>query len=471
MWNERMKRTSMNRFLGIISCLLLFASTSWAQILVAPVADATVSVGPEEAKVIIDSNSDEMSLTNNYGIEDVVKSEKPGGIYRYTLTVPFTEDDEDDFKKMQVTVRLPMGEETFPITLYKGKAYVGTFTQKMFLDAKKNENQVLPEEKKARVTFITKLEGFSVSCDGVALFVDGVAQTVKNKSIVLSTQPDGELTRYQITFSLDDASLNRKPVFRLNAKDAEEIAQTLDEELTYKQSVFFTVIGATTIIEKVTTYEELLAVAKKYSAEYATHHESEYFLAASDAYEAVRTHIDCPINLKDAYQREQNKFIFLRKYSRYVEQAEERWKSAEAELGFEANRVWQYLNLGRQKCQELLERYPEMSWFQTKEKEFDALYKKHPQSNIELPIVSGKVTKGEGWYHVVDGTAIYATDFNCTGTDEVKKKNLKPVGAVQNGAYKVVLREPCSYLFFAGEGKSHPIEYKTQTLDIVLMPK
>ncbi len=466
-----MEMKIVKRLLATVCLFVLAVSAVRSQTLVTPVADATVSVGQEEAKVIIDSNSEELSVTNNYGIDNVTKVAKSAGVYRYTLTVPFTEDDEDDFKKMQVTVRLPMGEETFPMILYKGKAYVGSFTQKIFLDAKKNDTQVLPEEKKARVTFITKLEGFSVSCDGVALFVSGVAQPVKNKSIVLSTQPDGDLTRYQITFSLEDASLNRTPLFRINAKDAEEITQKLEEELSYKQSVFFTVIGATTIIEKEVTYEDLLAVAEKYSAEYTSHHESEYFLAASDAYEAVRTHINCPINLKDAFQREQNKFIFLRKYSRYVEQAEERWKSAESEQGFESNRVWQYLNLGRQKCQELLERYPEMGWFKEKEKEFDTLYKKHPQSNIELPTVTGKVTKGEGWYHVVDGTAIYATNFNCTGTDDVKKHKLKPVGVVQNGVYKVVLREPCSYLYFVGEGKSHPIEHKTQTLDIVLMPK
>lgn len=456
----------IKRFLGLLLVPFLTVSVATAQTLVEPKADASVAVGAEEAKVVIDSNSEELSMTNNYGLTDVQKSTNADGTFRYTLTVPFTEDDEDDFKKMRITLRLPVGEENFPITLYKGKAYVGSFTQKIFLDAKKNEDQVLPEDRKARVTFLTKLDDFSVTCDGVPLFVDGVAQSVKNGNLALSTQPDGELTKYQITFSLADEKQNRKPVFRLKAKDAEEITQTLEEELSYKQSVFFTVIGATTVIEKPVTYEELLAKAKEYSDAYTTQHESAWFLAGNDAYEAVRTHIDCPIELKDAYQTEQNKFIFLRKYARYVEQADERWQKAEAEEGFESENVWKYINLGRKMCQEILAKYPEMSWFKEKEAEFDALYKRHPQSNIDLPIVTGSVTKGEDWFLPVDGTAIYAIDFNCTGLDEIKGKN--PVGAVQNGSYKVVLRNPCKYLYFAGEKRSRPIEYKTQTLNVVL---
>ncbi len=437
--------------------------------------DDTQTASATEAKVIILSNSDKLSITDKLtGREATMeKSSIEEDIFQYSLDL-FYEDCEDDFIPSQLIIRTSDGIETTTITAYVGKVVVGTFNIHDLLVEKSESISVYPEAMKAKMTFVSSLENLTIACNGAHIFQDGLPVKVLNTNMVSEVSKNGGLTEYVIVFSLDESDkLSR---FFRDKLEFEIVSETSKISLTHenlgvKEAHQYVVKSRVKVVTKEITYNELLEIAQKYSSEYATRHESEYFLAAADAYEAVRTHIDCPIHLKDTYQREQNKFTFLRKYSRYVEQAEERWKKAEESQGFEAERVWQYLNLGRQKCQELILRYPEMNWYKDKYAEFDGLYKKHPLSNVELPIISGKVTKEEDWYKAVNGTAIYATDYNCTGLDDVNKFKLKPVGAVQNGSYRIVLREPCKYLYFAGEGFSRPIECKTQTMDIILTPK
>lgn len=471
----------MNTLYKIAICLLLAGNLTpaMAQERQKPKIDFVVddnrTASATEAKVIILSNSDKLFITDKLtGRESIMeKSSIEEGIFQYSLDL-FYEDCEDSFIPSQLIIRTPDGIETTTITAYVGKVVVGTFNIHDLLVEKSEAISVYPEAMKAKMTFVSSLENLTIACNDAHIFQDGLPVKASNTNMVPEVSKNGGLTEYVIVFSLDES--DKPSRFFRDKLEFEIVSETSKISLTHenlgvKEAHQYVVKSRVKVVTKEVSYNELLEIAKKYSSEYATHHESEYFLAAADAYEAVRTHIDCPIHLKDTYQREQNKFTFLRKYSRYVEQAEERWKKAEESQGFEAERVWQYLNLGRQKCQELIQSYPEMSWYKDKYAEFDGLYKKHPLSNVELPIISGKVTKGEGWYHLVNGTAIYATDFYCTGIDDVNKYKLKPVGAVQNGSYKVVLREPCKYLFFAGEGKSHPIEYRSQTLNIVLIPK
>lgn len=439
------------------------------------VVDNNRTASSTEAKVIILSNSDKLSITDKLtGREATMeKSSIEEGIFQYSLDL-FYEDCEDDFIPSQLIIRTPDGIESTTITAYVGKVVVGTFNIHDLLVEKSEAISVYPEAMKAKMTFVSSLENLTIACNGVHIFQDGLPVKASNTNMVSEVSKNGGLTEYVIVFSLDES--NKPSRFFRDKLDFEIISETSKISLTHenlgvKEAHQYVVKSRVKVVTKEVTYNELLEAAKKYETAYASQYQSEYFLAAADAFEALLNHVDCPYNLKDTYQRKANKFTFLRKYSRYVEQAEERWKKAEESLGFEAERVWQYLNLGRQKCQELIERYPEMVWYKQKWTEFDQLYKKHPLSNVELPTISGTVTKGPGWYHLVDGTAIYATNVNCTGTDDVKDYGLKPVGAVQNGRYKIILREPCKFLFFAGEGKSRPIEYRTQTLNIVLMPK
>lgn len=472
----------MNTLYKLIICLFLLVGNlnlAMAQERAKPKIDFkiddTQAASATEAKVIILSNSDKLFITDKLtGREAIMeKSSIEEGIFQYSLNL-FYEDCEDDFIPSQLIIRTPDGIEATTITAYVGKVVVGTFNVHDLLVEKSEVISVYPEAMKAKITFVSSLDNLSISCNEVNIFQNGLPVKASKTNMVSEVAKNGALTEYVVVFSLDES--NKPSRFFRDKLDFEIISETSKISLTHenlgvKEAHQYVVKSRVKVVTKEVTYNELLEVAKKYSSEYATQHESEYFLAAADAYEAVRTHIDCPIHLKDTYQREQNKFTFLRKYSRYVEQAEERWKKAEESQGFEAERVWQYLNLGRQKCQELIERYPEMVWYKQKWTEFDQLYKKHPLSNVELPIISGTVTKSEKWYQQVDGIAIYATNFNCTGTDDIERHKLKPVGTVLNGHYRIVLREPCRYLYFAGEGASRPIEYRTQTLDIELIPK
>jgi len=433
------------------------------------VQDNSLTVGQEEAKVILKSNSDALTVTDKTTGRVAVKETASDGSYHYILNLFYDGVEEDGFVRSNIEIQSPDGQRTVQVVAYVGKVMVATYNEETMIVEKDNVRGVYPEEKKAKITFLSPLTDLTIVCNGTTLFKNGTAQTVSGTNVQPAVVPGESLTEYVLVFSLDEA---RKPAVFLKNNLAFTFTskigrtQTMHDVLGMKEAHQYVVKSKVKIVEVEVTYNELLAKAKEYSAAYATQHESAWFLAGNDAYEAVRTHMDCPVNLKDSYQKEQNKFIFLRKYSRYVEQADERWRKAEAAEGFESENVWKYLNLGRQMCQEIVTKYPEMTWFKQKLAEFDALYKKHPQSNVELPIVTGKVSKSDGWFLPVDGTAIYAVNFNCGGLDEIKGH--KPVGAVQNGAYKVVLREPCKYLYFAGEKRSRPIEHKTQTLDMVL---
>lgn len=455
-----------------ISFLLLIVAfmSGWAQEQdVKFVQDNALTAGQEEAKVILKSNSDALTVTDKTTGRVAVKETAPDGNYHYVLNLFYDGVEEDGFVRSNIEIQSPDGQRTVQVVAYVGKVMVATYNEETMIVEKDNVRGVYPEEKKAKITFLSPLADLTIVCNGTTLFKNGAAQPVSDTNVQSSVLPGESLTEYVLVFSLDEA---RKPsvffknnlTFAFSSKVGS--TQVVHDALGMKEAHQYVVKSKVKIVEVEVTYEELLAKAKEYSSAYSTQHESSWFLAGNDAYEAVRTHMDCPIGLKDAYQIEQNKFMFLRKYSRYVEQADERWRKAETAEGFESENVWKYLNLGRQMCQEILSKYPEMTQFKQKLAEFDVLYKKHPQSNVELPIVTGKVSKDEGWFLPIDGTAIYAINFNCGGLDEIKGH--KPVGAVQNGTYKVVLREPCKYLYFAGEKRSRPIEHKTQTLDVVL---
>lgn len=467
----------MNTLYKLIICLFLFVGNlnlAMTQERQKPKIDFKVddtrTASATEAKVIILSNSDKLSITDKLtGREAIMeKSSIEEGIFQYSLDL-FYEDCEDDFIPSQLIIRTPDGIESTTITAYVGKVVVGTFNVHDLFVEKSEAISVYPEAMKAKITFVSSMDNLGISCNKVTIFQDGLPVKASKTNMVSEVSKNGGLTEYVIIFSLDES--NKPSLFFRDKLEFEIISETSKISLTHenlgvKEAHQYVVKSRVKVVTKEVTYNELLEAAKKYEATYASQYQSEYFLAAADAFEALLNHVDCPYNLKDTYQKKANKFTFIRKYSRYVEQAEERYKKATLEEGDKSERAWKYLNLGVVKCQELLEKYPEMVWFKEKKTELEKLYKAHPLSNVELPIVTGAATKGEGWYLPVDGTAIYAINFNCTGLDDIK--GYKPVGAVQNGKYKVVLREPCKYLYFAGEKRSRPIEYKTQTLDVVL---
>ena len=269
---------------------------------------------------------------------------------------------------------------------------------------------------------------------------------------------------YLMTFSLDGTESGALS-FEIMAPGFGNV-QVQQSEVKGRTSYMFMVVSNVKIIEKESSYEELLDIAKGYSRDYASKNQSAYFATAADAYEAVREHKDCPIELKDTYQIEANKFKKIRNYTNAIEQADDRWRKVAKSEGFDSQNVWKYLNFERKRLGMITSEFPEVTYYQTLKNEIEAEYQKHPMSTVTYPVISGTVTKGEGWFMPVDGTRIYALNYEAKELGDIK--NMEPVGIVQNGRYSITLRKRCSYLFFAGEKKSHYIDYETQTLNVEL---
>ena len=460
------------RLLGCICFLFFVCGQSFAQEtqLKKPELVQDQTVGPNESKIIVLSNSESLSMTHSVGDEVAVKKELSKGVFEYSILYTFPEDYDDDFMKTQLVLRMDAGQETLPLVMYKGKVYSGSFFEVLKLQIKKDNDAVYPYEKSAKVSFTSALDNLSVSCNGQPLFNEGKASSLTDSNVKLSVSQNGSQTEYSMAFSLDDAvvpaiNLRKNLVFQVVAPGFKK-ATTNIEVLNSRTSYNYMVVGNVKIIEKEVTYEELLDIAKGYSQSYTSQNKSAYFAAAADAYEAVRAHKDCPLDLKDTYQLKANDFKRIRNLTNFIEQAEAKWRASEASEGFESAKVWKYLNFERKQCETLLTQYPTLTYFKKLKEEVDGKYMKHPLSKVSYPVIQGKVTKGEGWFLPVEGTRIYALYRYADSLKDIK--DMKPVGHVQNGQYKIILREACRYLYFAGEKRSHAIEYKSQNLDIEL---
>lgn len=456
----------MKRFLLFVMCFTVFAFQINAQEtkLVTPTEDKSLSTSANEAKIIIHSNSETLSMTHSMGTETGVKKALADGTFEYTINYSFPEDYEDDFMKTQLVLRMAGGQETIPLTMYKGKVYVGSFNEAVELQVKKDNDAVYPYEKAAKISFMSVLDDLSITCNEKLCFKDGQPVEVSGVNYKTSVNRLEGQKDYIMTFSLDGTDTGVL-AFEISAPGFGSV-QVQQPELKGRTSYMFMVVSNVKIIEKESTYEELLDIAKGYSRDYISKNQSAYFATAADAYEAVRAHKDCPIELKDTYQIEANKFKKIRNYTNAIEQADERWRKVAASEGFDSQNVWKYLNFERKRLGMITSEYPEVTYYQTLKNEIEAEYQKHPMSTVTYPVISGTVTKGEGWFMPVDGTRIYALNFNAKDLGDIK--NMEPVGIVQNGKYSITLRQKCSYLFFAGEKKSHYIDYETQTLNIEL---
>ncbi len=463
---------SIKKIISISLTMLLAANIAFAQdaktTLVAPVESKTQTAWVDEAVIVITSNCDNLIMSHSAGVETGVKSVEKDGRYKYVITYTFPEDYEDDFIKTRLQLRLPMGQETVPLTMYKGKVYEGEYNERINVDVSREKDALYPYAKAAKVTFMSAFTNLTIACNGVVCFKDGEPVALSNYNFTASVETvGGEQKDYGIVFDLAPENKSAKKItdnltFSISSPDFSSV-EIKQDELVGRTSYLFMVVKAAL------TYEEVLAIAQEKATGYETERESAYFASVADAYETASKHLHCPIDMKDAHQIQANNFKKIRNHTNAIVQADERWRKIADEEGFESPNVWKYLNFERKRLHTLMEEFPEMEYYKTLMQEIDAEYEKHPSSNVEFPIISGTVSAGQGWIFPIN-VDIYASDIYISKLKDVKKYNLKKVGTVQNGKYSITLRDKSQYLYFQGEGRSHPIEYVTQTLDVVLTP-
>lgn len=437
-------------------------------VLVPPVENKAKAAPADGVIITITSNCDNLIMSHSAGVEKGVRSIESNGHYKYTIEYTFPEDYDDDFMKTQLQLRLPMGQETVPLTMYKGKVYEGKYNERINIAVNREKDAVYPYAKVAKVTFMSAFTNLTISCNGVVCFDNGNPVPLSNCNMKASTETIGEQKDYAIVFNLAPETKSKNDVtgnavFEISSSDFSSV-EVKQDELVGRTSYLFMVVKANS-----ETYEEVLAIAQEKEAGYEKETTSAFFAAVADAYEAASKHLHCPVDKKEAHQIHANKFKKIRNHTNAINQADERWRKVAADEGFESPNVWKYLNFERKRLRALVEEFPEMEYYSKLLSEIDAEYMKHPSSTVEYPVIKGTVSAGDGWIFPVD-IDIYASNVYIDGIGGVKKHNLKKVGTVQGGKYSITLREKCKYLYFQGESRSHSIEYVTQTLDVELVP-
>ncbi len=455
---------SLLSFLGVVKTTAQDDNTT----LVPPTESKTQTAGVDEAIIIVTSNCDNLIMSHSVGIEKGTKSIESDGRYKYTINYTFPEDYDDDFLKTQLQLRLPMGQETVPLVMYKGKVYEGSYDEKINVAINREADAVYPYANAAKVTFMSAFTNLTIVCNGITCIENGKPVTLTGCNFKASAEMVGEQKDYAIVFNLAPETKSSKDItgnvaFKISSPDFSSV-QIEQKELVGRTSYIFMVVRATD-----ETYEDVLAIAQNKEAGYEKEHTSAYFASVADAYEKASKHLQCPIDKKDAHQIQANKFKKIRNHTNAINQADERWRKLADEEGFESANVWKYLNFERKRLHTLIDEFPEMEYYKKLMREIDYKYGQHPSSIVEYPVISGTVTAGEGWIFPVD-VDIYASNIYISKIKDVKKYNLKKVGTVQGGKYSIKMREDFKYLYFQGEGCSHSVEHKTQTLDVVLTP-
>lgn len=240
-----------------------------------------------------------------------------------------------------------------------------------------------------------------------------------------------------------------------------------------KQKINYSIVELTKAIEL--SYEQLLATAEEYFMNYANQSQSSYFEAGASAYKAVLDHKDCPTELRDSFNIKRNKLLDIRKFTYFIEKADDKWKMLSEQKGFADEEVYKYLNGARLQCKKMLAKYPEMILYQPILETLEQKTSEHPQSTyvkmekeIKMhPVIEGTVTKGRGWFMPVEGLRIYGAykkDFNMRDI----KDWMLPLDRVKNGKYTVVLKQPYTYLYFEGEKSARPINGTISEMNVIL---
>lgn len=459
---------------------------------VAPKENPTAKAGATEAKIIIDCPSPNMALTHEMGKETATKKQAENGIYRYELTHPFNEDEsEAGFCKTIVKVSLPQGSASIALTMYPGKVYAGSFTPAGITCLDESlDNAVFPVEKKAMVGFSSTYGDLTILCNNVKCFVDGkpVITPQTNKDITCRMSKEGSMNLYELIFNVDDTKaadmVYMNPVFSVKTPKSGMLTINLKKELASKASFKFRVFESVRTVQKEFTFDETLDVAKKFGGGYISESASSYFEAARNAYDAVLEHKDCPVDQRETIRKERDKMAELRKLSFFKEKADTLVVNYESKSGFDDENVFKWLNAERKFCQQLVDKYPEVTVFNGQLVQLTEKLNRHPQSKNAVTttvthtyqVISGKVTKDDSFYDTILGTPIYAGQLKAGETiGDIKnlmnksKEDMALLGKVQgDGSYQVILKVPADYLYFFGERKVHPITPETKTLDVEL---
>jgi len=443
-----------------LSCALAIGMKANAQRVsfAEPKEDSSMAAGPNQAVVVIRSNSDKLVMTHNMGEEKGVRAENADGTYSYTINYRFPEEDDEEFIKSTFLVRLPVGQQEFMLVLRKGKGYSGTFNENL-ITIERNNDGLFPQSKAAKVTFLYAMKDLSMECSGRLCFASGQAVQPADANFSPSVkQEGGELYAYSIEFMLDEAKKTplfvRRPVFKIKIEGSNAIEVDLGGDLEFKKSYSYIIVNTVKIVEKESSFDELLAKAQ------AKEKEADFF-AAANAYQDARSHKDCPADKREELEIQMGRMNSARRFLFYAEKFERQGARVERKEGFAADSVFIYYRGAIRSYKKVLEYVPGAAEFERRAEELDEKLKPHPM-NSKVTTVAVKYQEITGRHPNGGGIPIYAS---YTSGKLKPKSDDKPLGTTRSdGSFRVVFKDRARrppYLFFYGDAKSYRIDDST----------
>lgn len=309
------------------------------------------SAGPSEAKIIIITPNKDITVSHTMGTEKgVLAGREKRGEYRFELTHPFTEEEQEDgFLKTTVTVSNSQGSKSSVLTLKPGKCYMGRFEIPLkfsYID-ESNQKSVYAEENRAKISFFSEVEDLTIKFNDLTVFQDGRPSPSLEyiQASVSKNTEHADQWVYNLIFDtshpMAQSSAFKNPTFSVKSSFPEVLKIQLKEGnlLTVKRMYKFRVLLQ--LVETVIKEKEVYV--SDYSQFLGNAEESEKNLKFSTAkgfYEqalaVVEQDKEAPVNAKETLTKKIAEMEELDKYDKQAKRAmlfvKEARKGGEAQI-------------------------------------------------------------------------------------------------------------------------------------------
>lgn len=317
------------------------------------------------SKLIITSNSGNLTIIHEMGDDKVTKVEEGENLYRYEMVHAMSEDEMEygGFCKTMITVTLSEGSGRFPLVLHAGKCYRGSFNL-AGIKCLEDAGGLHPYKGEAKISFSSEFGDLSIWCDG-ELFFDKGKPVAASAGVVRAVKGmENNLHAYEFVITLSDDG-QAAPKFRVKAQipDAYALNVNTVEVLEARKSYRYSISKSVETVTRTLTFEEAKANADALYADYASQSESAYFDKTKDAFQQAVIHKDCPVELLNDLKEKRTAMHFIAKFSSFVEKARGLKEKAIREKGYEHKDIYECLLTERKYCRTLVGKHPEVSAF------------------------------------------------------------------------------------------------------------
>ena len=436
-----------------------------------------------KASIVFVAKTDELVIeaTNVNDHTPPTIKKNANGQFEYIFLIDVTKNNERKFSIQRSTYKTELTKKGLKPNVrltweVEGPAAWENMEKFLKLVEQSTGKDVHLVQNEACIRFITEVEDLEITPDKHLKFKKEVSKSAtgaKIVDIIIDTKTLGALKAkngkdYQ-------AILANTITIKGDGTNELHVPTDQIENLVSAAMIPYAIEPAIRTVFKEKTFDELLAIARKFYNERSGHTESSYYNAARIAYENALKHTDCPQGILSQLQAEQGKILDLRKFTFYKEHCDSLVSVYTQQEGYNSDNVYKYLGGAHQFAEKLANENPDIPGFVTLCDEALTRMQQHPNydgpkhdgSSTQRPKkVSGHVSFAKEYLKRPFNTlSVYGTSFNGKVKDVPEGKS-KMVGQVKSdGSFSVVLPEGMEYIYIGGENKKTHRVYGN-TLDI-----